>query len=467
MPDSSPSLLDIEKSDEYLKKIFMAGVHRVDPYRLIKDQVYLDQSSMVYQNEKHLKSLDLKKFEDIIVFGAGKATAKMAKAIEEIFGDKIQQGLISVKYGHVETLEFIRTIEAGHPVPDDNGLKAANEIVKMVQLVNEKTLVIGLISGGGSALIPLPFNQTIQDHSILLTLKDKQETTKALLSCGATINEINCFRKHLSMIKGGRLAQIIHPAQSINFILSDVVGDRLDCIASGPTSLDDSTFFQMAEIEKKYQLESQLPDGVKEIIKLGIKGVLPETPNSQSPFLSKTENILIGTNRIALEAAAETAELLGFDTEILSSQIIGEAREVAKVLCGIAKDTKKYRMSGNQPKCLITGGETTVTIKGDGKGGRSQEMALSFLAELSQDPESTRGIFFLAASTDGNDGPTDAAGAFASAEVLKKSKSMDLSIIDYLNRNDAYRFFDQTHTLLKTGPTNTNVCDIQLILIYP
>lgn len=456
-----------QKSFDDLNSIFMAGVNRVNPYLLINECMELDHSLMTIKNGFDIKQIDLDQFENIIVVGAGKATAKMAKAVEEKLGTRIKQGVIAVKYGHTEPLQIIKTIEAGHPVPDENGLMAAHEIVKLVKRADEKSLVIGLISGGGSALIPYPIQTTEKNRSIKLTLAEKQSVTTSLLRCGATINEINCIRKHLSMIKGGRLAKLIFPAQSLNFILSDVVGDRLDCIASGPTWYDESTFSQVSEIIHKYNLRDQLPEHVLKLVELGLNGSLAETPKSNDPVFKKTSNILIGTNRIALEAAAAKASSLGFETEIISSQLIGEAREVAKVLCGIAKDTKKFKMAGGKPKCLITGGETTVTLKGNGKGGRSQEMALSFLSEISDDPNATKDIYFLSASTDGNDGPTDAAGAYASIDIVNTAKRLNLSIVNYLNNNDAYRFFDQTGHLLKTGPTNTNVCDIQLAIIFP
>lgn len=452
---------------KHIEQIYEAGVQSVDPFDLIKKNVSIVDNHLVVQNDGEEKRFDLDKFDRIFVIGAGKATANMAKAIEEVLGDRIYKGLIAVKYKHTAQLRWITTIESGHPIPDANGIRAAQEISRLAEEADEKSLVISLMSGGGSALIPYPYTFSGEPSTVAITLEAKQQTTQALLNCGATINEINCIRKHLSLLKGGRLAGLIHPATSVNLILSDVVGDRLDCIASGPTSPDESTFVQMREILEKYSLLSEIPDSVLKVMELGLKGIIPETPNSQDKRFDKSHNVLIGTNFLSLKAAAAKAKTFGYQTEILSSQIIGEAKEVAKVFCGIAKDVKTHQLKGRSPVCLIAGGETTVTIKGNGKGGRNQEMALSFLAELANDPVAADNIYFLAASTDGNDGPTDAAGAFACRLIAERAQETNLSINDYLKNNDAYHFFDQIGYLLKTGPTNTNVCDIQILVVVP
>ena len=448
-----------------LKEIFWAGVEGVDPYKLIAEHVFLEQSMLRIAKNDLQPALDLDDFEKIYVIGAGKATATMARAIENILGSRITAGIISVKYGHTDHLRHIEMIEAGHPIPDENGMYAAHKITDLARNADAKTLVITLISGGGSALTPFPYSYEAGDESIALRLSEKQETTKILLECGATINEVNCVRKHLSNIKGGRLAQMMFPAASLNFILSDVVGDRLDTIASGLTTFDNSTFGQMQTIVKKYGIAEKLPGTVQRIIALGSAGRLPETPKQGDAVFENVKNILIGSNILCLKAAQKKAAVMGYDTVILSSQIIGEAKEVARVLCGIAKDVKKYGLLANTPACIIAGGETTVTLRGRGKGGRNQEAALAFLAEIEKNPQETEGIFFLCASTDGNDGPTDAAGAFASNEVLDWSGKASLSINDCLKNNDSYPFFDQIGCLLKTGPTNTNVCDIQMMII--
>ncbi|TYB30807.1 MAG: glycerate kinase, partial [Candidatus Mcinerneyibacterium aminivorans] len=394
----------------------------------------------------------------------GKATATMAKAMEEILKDKITRGLISVKYGHTADLEKIEYIEAGHPVPDENGFNAGKKILDIAKNADKNTLVITLISGGGSALLTHPYVYD-NEEKIEIRLEDMQDTTNRLLKCGAIINEINCLRKHLSAIKGGKLAKALYPAKSINLILSDVVGDRLDTIASGPTSPDDTTFEEMDRIIKKYEIRDNLPRNVLKILEKGLKGDVEETPKEKDKIFKNTNNILIGTNYQSLQACANKASSLGYNSLIISSQIVGEAKDVAKVLAGIAKDSKKHDLLGDKPLCIIAGGETTVTLTGEGKGGRNQEIALSYLAEIEKEMDSFENIYFISASTDGNDGPTDAAGAYADIELFERSKEKDLSIDDYLKNNDSYHFFEEIDGLVKTGPTNTNVCDIHLILI--
>jgi glycerate 2-kinase len=292
-----------------------------------------------------------------------------------------------------------------------------------------------------------------------------QETTSALLSCGATIDEMNAIRKHLSRIKGGRLARLLFPATTLSFILSDVVGDRLDTIASGLTVSDQSTFGDALRIIKKYGLEHTVPEVVLKILQAGEKGLIEETPKKGDPALSKVTNILLGTNYTALLAAAKKAKLMGYNTAVISSQIIGEAREAAKLFFGIARDILIHDLLLKKPACVIAGGETTVTLRGSGRGGRNQEISLSFLSQMEKDRDQAEGIYFLSASTDGNDGPTDAAGAFATKDILRVSIKKQLDIEEHLKHNDSYSFFSLLDALLITGPTNTNVCDIHIVLV--
>ncbi len=448
-----------------LENIFMAGVSRVDPYRLIQDSVSVKKEQLVVDSDDISNSFDLSRFKQVFIAGFGKATAKMAKAVEEILGDCISEGVISVKYGHTEPLSRIRTIEAGHPVPDENGLLAARVIAELASRADEQTLFITLISGGGSALIPYPLEISGDFGSISLSLAEKQEVTRILLGCGATIHELNTVRKHMSSIKGGRLAALIAPGTSLSLILSDVVGDNLDVIASGATSPDSSTFTDVKSVFEKYNIFEQIPENARKILSLGLENQIPETPKPADPVLSKAYNLLIGTNTIALHACMRDAKNKGYDTHIITSQLTGEAREVAADLYATAKKLLQQKQSGQKSICLLFGGETTVTIRGSGKGGRNQEMALAFLSEMESDPSASDHISFLSGGTDGNDGPTDAAGAFADKELLGRVEKKELSIDKFLNNNDAYYFFDLIGGLLKTGPTNTNVCDIQAILI--
>jgi hydroxypyruvate reductase len=449
-----------------LERIFRAGVDRVEPGDLITTGVRLEANRLTVRSESSSLTLDLSDFERIIVLGAGKASASMAAGLEEVLGDRISEGVVVVKYGHTAELKHIRLVEAGHPIPDERGVWGAQAVARLARAADEKTLVLNLISGGGSALLPAPFRGEGPRDPVSLSLEDKQQTTQALLACGAAIQEINCVRKHISGLKGGRLAQLLHPARSVNLILSDVVGDRLDTIASGLTVADDTTFVQAQGIVNKYGIEDQLPSGVVELLKRGAEGEIPETPKSGDPVFAGVTNVLLGTNYTALGAAAQKAEQLRYCPVVLSSRLVGEAREVAKVLASIALDRQTFALLSEKPACLLCGGETTVTLRGKGRGGRNQEMALSFLLEIAEAGAEAGGIFFLSGATDGNDGPTDAAGAFASLDVVEEARRCNLSIAGYLAENDSYHFYDQIGRLLRTGPTNTNVCDLQICLIY-
>lgn len=456
---------------EDIQDIFLAGVRSVDPYLLIKKHLRVENEILTIEIPGAFHSVNLGNFKNIFVFGAGKAAAPMARAIEEVIGNRLDDGVIAVKKGYTTDLKRIKTIEAGHPVPDVESMRAAETIIELAGKADEETLVFGLISGGGSSLLARPLEVEKSHSTISLTLEELQETTRLLLASGANINEMNCIRKHLSSIKGGRLSRVMYPATQINLILSDVPGDSLDTIASGLTTWDETTYAEAIAILKKYNIEERVPEAVRRILEAGKRGLIPETPKKNDPVFLKVKNLLIGSNYTALRGAAEKAGELGYNTTVLSSWITGEAREVAKVLAGIAKDVCRYELLAKKPSCIIGGGETTVTLSGDGKGGRNQELALSFLLELENFNETSgevngeNGIYMLSASTDGSDGPTDAAGAIASFELLKKSRRLGLNPEEYLRRNDSYTFFERAGGLLKTGPTNTNVCDIQIILV--
>ena len=450
---------------EQLERIFRAGLQRADPYAMIAEHVHLDGDTLTVQFENEMQRFDLAQFQRIYVFGAGKASARMAQAIEAILGERITKGVISVKYQHTAPLSRIRLIEAAHPVPDEASLQGAREVAALARTFDEHTLVINLISGGGSALFDGLLEYEDAGRHVQLTLDDLRQTTQTLLACGADITEINCIRKHISTVKGGRFVKLLYPATSLNLILSDVIGDRLDAIASGLTVPDASTFAEALSILQKYGIAEKLPPAVRRAIELGAAGAIPETPKAGDPSFSRTHNLLIGTLVNSLLAAAEEARRLGYTPVILSSQLVGEARELAKMLLGIARDVKKRDLLVHKPACLIGGGETTVTLRGSGKGGRNQEMALAFLAEMKTDPATSTGVYFLSASTDGSDGPTDAAGAFAGWELVHAAQAADLRPEEYLKNNDSYHFYESLGGLLKTGPTGTNVCDLQIVIV--
>lgn len=457
---------------DHLQQIFTAALERANPYQILKNSLYLKDNQLEVNTEHNQLTIDLTNFDELIILGWGKAAAKMAVAIEEIFAGRIDRGLIITKYGHTESLQHLPLMEAGHPIPDENSLRAAQKIKELLSSrskspawngkgISEKTLIISLISGGGSALIAYP----MQTDEITLTLADQQQTTQTLLSCGATIHEINCIRKHLSMIKGGQLVQWMSPATAINLILSDVVGDRLEVISSGMTAPDPSTYQDAQQIIEKYNIAAKIPANVMKIIEEGVAGKIKETPKPNAEIFDNIENILIGTNYLSLLAAEKKAKALGYHSLILSSHLTGEAKEIAKFFVGIARDIQKHNLPIKKPACIIAGGETTVTIHGNGKGGRNQELALSFLAEMERYQLENENIYFLSAATDGNDGPTDAAGAFAAPEISGKANIKKLNIQSYLKNNDAYHFYEKTGFLLKTGATNTNVCDVQILIL--
>ena len=438
-----------EQSRRNAIEIFQAGLGAVAPGAAIKKYVQR-RDEMLLVDGRHY---DLSRYRQIFVIGAGKAGASMAAAVEEILGERITQGIVTVKYGHLEELAIVKIHEAGHPVPDENGYRGAKAIYDLAVSADEKTLVLCLISGGGSALLPLP----VAD----ITLADKQATTSILLSCGATIHEINAIRKHLSAIKGGGLARAVYPATIITLILSDVVGDDLDSIASGPCVPDSMSFADCQALFAKYSIEAEIPVRVRSYIQKGLAGEVPETPKAGDEIFTRTQNVIVGNNFNSLIRAKEKAEELGYRTLLLSSRIEGETRDVAFNHMAIAAEIELHGLPVAKPACILTGGETTVKLKGDGKGGRNQEFVLAAAMKM-------RGLshaVVLSAGTDGTDGPTDAAGALADSTTLERAAEKGLDPSQYLENNDSYHFFAQLSDLYKTGPTNTNVMDIRIVLV--
>ncbi len=435
--------------------IFRRALDAADPYRAVMNHVSLSCGILSTGGAAY----DLGRFARIIVIGAGKGTAQMAKAMEEILGDRIDQGIIIVKYGHGRLLEKITQREAGHPLPDESGMRATAGIRELLKAAGEESLVICLLSGGASSLLVAPAEG--------ISLNDKRVTTELLLSSGADIHELNAVRKHLSSVKGGRLAEIAYPATIITVMLSDVIGDRPDVIASGPMVPDPTTFRDALNVIHKYSLEKKLPSGVFSLLHMGVSGVMPDTPKSGAAFFQKTRNIIAGSIRQSLDAAWKRAEELGLKTELLSSELQGEAKDAAHVLASRALGARSSMGSGDKPRCLLSGGETTVTVRGTGKGGRNQELALAFALRI----EGERGITMLSAGTDGSDGPTDAAGAIVDGETVPTARAFGMDPAVYLENNDSYTFFNRLDALsgqayhVMTGPTGTNVMDIQIIRI--
>ena len=455
------------KKDNYyeiLKDLFYAGVQAVDPYDLIQDHLRLEKNTLILRKQTDFTLINLEKFDEILVIGAGKASERMAVGINDILGDRISSGLVVTKYVHYPHLGMIHILDTGHPLPDKWSVECGIALQVKAHRANEKTLFISLISGGASALIEVPRIDKVDNVTISLTLEDVIATHTALIRSGASIDEINCVRKHISMIKGGYLSAWMYPATALNFILSDDELDRISVIGSGLTTFDETSFEDMLWIIEKYDLVKKIPENVMRIIQWGADDKIMDTPKTNKIVFDKTENVIIGNNAIALDAVEEMAHSLGFYVERNFDWLKGEALEVGRRLFHEALEFKQD-MSVDKPILFICGGETTVTIRGKGKGGRNQEMALAFLDEMKKFGTRAEGIYFLSAGTDGDDGPTDAAGAFASYEILQTARMMDLPMDEYLSRNDSYTFFDACGYLFKTGLTGTNVCDIQLILI--
>ncbi|MGI6321744.1 MAG: glycerate kinase type-2 family protein [Bacteroidales bacterium] len=429
------------------KEIFLAGVEIVKPDILIPHFVSLENDVLKIENHR----FQLAEIRNIYLTGAGKASALMAKAIENILGSRISSGHIVTKYGHAVPLKYAFVTEAGHPVPDENGVKGTESILSIVNKASKNDLVICVISGGGSALLTdIPDGCTLNDLKIL---------TDLLLKSGANINEMNCIRKHLSKVKGGMLSSAAYPARVVSLILSDVIGDPLDVIASGPTAPDPTTFKDALDIIEKYGIKDKIPAGITKILNEGLNKIRKETLKESDEAFKLTTNLIIGNNRLALKKAREKAEALGYTTKIITDSLHSDVEDVADYI--FSKLIKYRNEKPGKKSCLLFGGEPTIKITGDGLGGRNQHLALL----MAQKINGINGVVFLSGGTDGTDGPTDAAGAIAEPETLKRSEALGLDINKYISDCDSYNFFRQEGGLIKTGPTQTNVMDLIMVLI--
>jgi hydroxypyruvate reductase len=434
-----------------LDKTLAAALGAVEPGAAVNRFVSLRHGALLVGDRRY----PLERVGRVLVVGAGKASAPMAAAVEDILGDRIQvEGCVTVRYGHSAPTRHVRIREAGHPVPDEAGVAATREIVELLEGTTDDDLVICVISGGGSALLMLPADE--------ITLSDLQATTDALLRCGASINQINVVRKHLDDIKGGGLARLAAPARMIALVLSDVVGNPLDAIASGPTVADTSTFADAASIFDRFDLWSSVPESVSRRLRLGLSGQVEDTPKAGHPVFERTQTVVVGSNLLACEAAAEAAKGAGFDALVLTTFVEGEAREAARVLAGILREVHASGHPLRRPCCIVAGGETTVTIRGEGRGGRNQELALAAAFGLRGVPN----VLLASIGTDGNDGPTDAAGAWVDGSTLDRAGAHGLDAAAALAVNDSYAFFDALGDLVRTGPTNTNVNDLYLLFAW-
>ncbi|HYW48278.1 MAG TPA: glycerate kinase [Bryobacteraceae bacterium] len=427
-------MIGVRKLRRDARAIFQAALEAADPAGAVI---------------RYLKRRDTSRYRRVWVIGAGKAGASMAQAAERVLGRRIAGGLVNVKYGHVARLRRIELNECGHPVPDERGVAGAARIAGIAEAAEKDDLVVCLISGGASALMPLP--------AAPVTLEEKQAVTRLLLACGANIHEINAVRKHISCIKGGQLARLAGPAAVESLLLSDVIGDDLDVIGSGPTAPDASSFGDAATILRKYDLWEKAPAAVRERIEQGMGGSIADTPKPGDRIFRRVRNTIIGGNRLALAAAAKCARARGYRTLVLASEIQGETRDVARMHAAIAREVVQAGQPVKPPACIITGGETTVTLRGAGLGGRNQEFALAAAMDIAGLPN----VVIFSAGTDGSDGPTDAAGAIADGDTLRRNPAA----AEFLDRNDSYHYFESLNDLVITGPTNTNVMDVRIVLV--
>ena len=429
--------------------VFRAGLEAADPVAAVLRFLRVKQGKLLAGRRRY----PLDAFDNVWVVGAGKASAEMARAVERVLGARIRGGLVNVKDGHLARLRRIELNECGHPVPDGRGVRGAERIAEIVRGAGKRDLIVCVISGGASALLPMP--------AAPIALEEKRATTALLLACGASIREINAVRKHISRIKGGQLARLAYPAQVLTLLVSDVVGDDLDVIGSGPTAPDASTFAGAQAILDKYGLRERVPAAVRERIERGVRGEIAETPKPGDPAFERTTNLIVGSNRLAVDAAARKAHELGLRPAVLSTVIEGEAREVARMHAAIAREIRATGRPLKPPLCLISGGETTVTLRGNGLGGRNQEFVLAAAIDLAGIDR----VEVLSGGTDGSDGPTDAAGAIADGATIERAERLGLDARRFLAENDSYHFFDALGDLLKTGPTGTNVMDLRLVLV--
>jgi hydroxypyruvate reductase len=395
--------------------------------------------------------LALRDFARVWLVGFGKASVRMARAAEEALGERVDGGLVITKVGHAVPLRRVEVVEASHPLPGPEGERAGRRILELLGGAGERDLVVCVISGGGSALLPVPAEG--------LTLRDKVAVTDLLLRSGANIREVNAVRKHLSAVKGGWLARAAYPARVVGLVVSDVVGNHLDAIASGPFSPDPTTYADALEVLRRYGLVDRVPAAVREWLERGAAGELPETPKLGDPAFQRVTLVVVASVVEAVEGAREAAEQLGYRTLVLTTSLEGEAREVGRV-AAVAREEAARGRPVPTPACLLLGGETTVTVRGQGRGGRNQELALAAACAL----DGVERVLVVSFATDGTDGPTDAAGAFADGRTVARGRELGLQAERYLEANDSYSFFDALGDLVRTGPTGTNVNDVVVVL---
>lgn len=431
-------------------EVMAAALGAVDPAEAVRRHLRRRGDTLWVDGREY----DLGRYRRVFVVGGGKASAAMAVAVEELLGDRLTGGALNVKDGYTAPLREVRLLEAGHPLPDERGLAGTQAMLDLASDLEADDLLLALISGGGSALMVAPVAG--------VSLGDLQKLTELMLQSGAAIGELNAVRKHLSRVKGGQLARAAAPATVIALLVSDVVGSPLDVIASGPTVADESTFEEAWAVLERYGLLAEAPPAIVAHLARGRRGEVAETPKADDLAVARVQNVVVASNRLAAEAALERARSLGMQAMLLSTYVEGEAREVGRVFAGIARELAIHGRPLARPACIVAGGETTVTIRGAGLGGRNQELALGAALGLS----GLDRVLVAGLATDGSDGPTDAAGALADGTTMARAMALGLDPHAHLAGNDSYRFFAALGDLLVTGPTNTNVNDLALVFTF-
>jgi glycerate 2-kinase len=431
-----------------LRKLIVRGLDAVDARRAVGHAISRNGDELVIGRRRY----DLRRYERVVVLGAGKATASMAQAVEQRLGSRLEGGLIVVKHGHVVPTRQIVVAEAGHPVPDRSGQRAAARLCAMAEELGRRDLLIVLLSGGASSLLPAPVPE--------ITLTDKQRTTQELLRCGASIREINTIRKHLSRIKGGRLAELTK-ATIVTLILSDVLGDDLSAIASGPTVPDPTTYQEAVAILKRYRIWQAAPQRVRRHLDRGCQGLASETPKPGSPLFRRIHHHIVGNNAAAVTAVARAAGEAGLRTLVHTTALTEEASEKGKQFGALAKTIVQAGIPLQRPCCVVAGGETTVTVTGKGAGGRAQEFAAAAALEIA----GLTKVWVVAIGTDGTDGPTDAAGAVIDGHTMARAQRLSVDLKGALKRHNTYPALKRLGQLIVTGPTGTNVNDLYLLLV--
>lgn len=437
------------KAKQPISTLLAAATRAADPSVLVKRSLAVRNRRLIVGKT----SYPLDKYERVLVVGGGKAVVPMAAAVEQLLKNRVDGGLVVTRYGHGGPLSKVEVVEAGHPIPDRSGLAAGQRILELVKKAGDRDLVIVLLSGGASALLPAPVEG--------VSLTDKQVVTALLLRTGATIAELNAVRKHLSHLKGGNMATAAAPAPVLTLILSDVVGNDLASIASGPTVPDPTTFHDAMAILHHYDLWDKIPQAVKDHLVQGSRSGSSETPKPNHPAFARVQNLIVGDVRVSLDAAASQARRLGYHPFVLSSSLTGEAREVAKVFGAMVREIVASDRPIKRPAALLAGGETTVSVKGTGSGGRCQEFTLALALEIA----GLKKVTVFAFGTDGSDGSTDAAGAMADGNTVERAQAMGLHPQRFLDQNDSYTFFHTLAQTIQTGPTRTNVTDLYCALI--